>query len=197
MRTTRRLLEEPGISMRKLMVVALVSFLLAPLALAQESGAASPAVEGWRATRWGMTEDEVLAAMPDARRVTDPERAPAGIPSLEVPGIDVGSTVLTAKLFFNDGRLVVVGILATRLNESDPPVYNVFDAAETALIEKYGRATNNRREGITREALWVLGPTTITLTELSGNPQAARGGFLPRQPWVVSITYKPRAQSKL
>jgi hypothetical protein len=157
-----------------------------------------PTLEGWAATRWGMTEAETLAAVPDARRALKPMTAPAGLMLIEVPGIDIGARTLTAQLYFVDGRLSMVAIEATRLEESEPDLFGLFESAESLLVEKYGPSTTATRDALKREVVWLLGPTTLTLTEMDGNPRGAKSGrFLPKQPMVVTISYAPRRASRL
>ncbi len=171
--------------MRQLMLVVLAT-MLAPLGLAQERRAPRQ-VEGWRSARWGMTQDAVLALMPNGTRVTQP----SGQTLISVPDVVVGQRLLHAGLIFENGGLTWVSISTARNTAADPDLAGFFEAAEFDLVAEYGPGRVVRKDSTTRQMAWELGPTVLTLVELNGVPEAGLG-LDPKQPALVMIEYRQR-----
>ncbi len=100
---------------------------------------ASPGDEGdWRAARWGMTEDEVLAAFPgEAKRLESPLKLKDG--NTVAVGIEkhaIGDTEFTVRFVFEPpGKLALVS-LRTPLKAYAKP--EAFLATKKVLVERLG-----------------------------------------------------------
>ena len=146
--------------------------LILSVAVATARGADDPA--GWTSARWGMTIDQVRAAVPAAELLTGPtdERtifcpdkdhpltSPLGVLHLKLAGIE-----WSVFFLFRDAKLVQVSLKPAEKSEVFEQIYaNVRDL----LFEKYGRPfereTQDKIDHSTeRVSLWSFPLTTIEL----------------------------------
>jgi hypothetical protein len=84
--------------------------LLVPLAAVAEAPPAGP--RPWPALRWGMTEEEVLRAMPgQAARLDPPERLADGrVVAVGLEHLAIGGVDFRVRFVFAEGRLAVVSL---------------------------------------------------------------------------------------
>jgi hypothetical protein len=131
------------------------------LALATIAGAADDPA-GWTAAKWGMTTDQVRAAIPDAVPLTGREadrKIDGHLSPLGVPQIKLGpATVAGYFLFDASGKLESVAFKADQVSTSATMFVNL----SLALAEKYGRPMEST-EGKNRTAQWTFPTTTIDL----------------------------------
>jgi hypothetical protein len=141
------------------MLIAVVPLLLT--IAAEQPSASTPA---WREAKWGMTEEEVLAAFPgEARRLPKPvvfsEQATA---TLEIPSVDVAGKPYNVTFQFSPATRKLVHIQLK--HESDTaPISVMFDELRTRLIEKYGQPADHSEGGDTRDITWFQNDTEIQL----------------------------------
>ena len=123
----------------------------------------TPARGGWRAARWGMTSQEVLAAFHgEASEDGD---------ALAIPKLDVAGIEMKAALEFRDGKLWRVV-----LSSVGRPSTVTFNTLAAELTKKYGAAAAQKSEpfdmhqfaGTTStyksdESSWVADDTAIEL----------------------------------
>jgi hypothetical protein len=92
----------------------------------------------WRGARWGMTQDEVLAAFPgEARRLEKPQTlADGNVVALGVDRFVVGATDFRVRFVFDAaGKLALVSL------RTDPSTYarpEAFVVTRAALAERLG-----------------------------------------------------------
>jgi hypothetical protein len=144
----------------------LLSFMVAAMAIASAQPT-PPDLKGWTSTTWGMTEDEILAALPgQAVHLTGPagartyanRTAAIGIESLVIGKDDFHVDFLMDR----EGKLdrVMIG-----LNTRSPSVLT-FEGLEALLTEKYGTATitdKTQEQGLKRTCKWIFPSTVIQL----------------------------------
>jgi hypothetical protein len=118
------------------------------LALAADPG-------GWQNARWGMTVNQVLAAVPTAARLEKPEK-------------------------FSDGRIAPIGItrddrrilficapdLVAVEMEFKRADRDTFARIEALLVQQYGRPWHRQGEDVERSQ-WTFDTTIITLRRVS------------------------------
>ncbi len=120
-----------NVAVTGLLAVAMIAVAVAPVANADDGG--------WRAARWGMTQDEVLKAFPTEAKPLDPPLKLADANKVAI-GIDkhaIGATEFLAKFVFDPaGKLALVSL------RTDPKTYakaEVFEATRKALAEQLGK----------------------------------------------------------
>jgi hypothetical protein len=137
------------------------------LAVLATALAAQPAPEdpgGWKAAKWGMTEDEVLAALSgQAARLPGLHKdgtASVAIEPLIIAGHDFRVTFVLAK----SGGLIRVAVMPTENNPSEV----VFEDLRKALIEQHGAPASSQstRDGpVLRQVVkWDFPTTSAELT---------------------------------
>jgi len=113
---------------------------------------------GWTTARWGMTADQVRAAIPDAVPIP-PEKIDGRPATLGIPHLDIGRSTWTAYFLFDpDGRLDAVHLKALGTSVSQA----AFVDTELLLSERYGRSIARHEEN-NRSAQWSFPKTAITL----------------------------------
>jgi hypothetical protein len=145
--------------MKKLLTLFLWS--LAVLCVASEN------VQGWRDARWGMTPDQVIAALPgEAVRAGTDQFTDTNI-LVAIPSVQIERSKFKATFLFTPGtqRLKQIKLLSTPSNVDE------FSMLEEKLTGKYGKpeiVSNDDRPQLasidsTRRRVWNLGPTQIEL----------------------------------
>lgn len=150
-----------------------------PPHLARPSASAKAAGSGWRTTRWGMSEDEVLAALPGeaARLEKKIELADGNVVSLGIDEHRLLSYAFQVRFVFGAGKLALVSLRS--LQSTNAPA-EVFAAIEKHLTETLGApaASDSDQEFIDlRQTRWRLGGTDVDLKYIPG---------------VVVLQYHPR-----
>ena len=177
-----------------ILLVAVCLFLACGLiAEEQEKQSAKDDVQGWRSARWGMTEEEVLAAFPnEAKRLEKPEKygiviATVGIKKLQVAGSDF---VVHFSFDTEKKRLKQVNLKPDPASKS---LNVMLPTLERDLTEKYGKPdfasnqaprvagmkvmTRSWKKGATRiELKYVYDPdTNFELLIVAYRPVSASG----------------------
>jgi len=125
------------------------------------SSAAQPTDPGgWTAAKWGMTDAQILAAIPAATRLDPPDAgAHVHIKSFDLVGASFHVLFQSDK----DGHLQAV-----LLSPVEPPAEGIdylFQNLQNLLVEKYGRPWTST-EGHETEIQWSLKTTTVTLSRI-------------------------------
>ncbi len=144
----------------------------ASIAAAVEDVVAARDIAGWGKTRWGMTEAEVLAALPgEVVRFAKPYKYDADETPLGIEDLELFTKPFTVRFIF-DLETRLLNAVNLRLKESNHGIGElVFHWLEKALTEKYGPATYRREDrkrgvsglDITNVASWRLNRTRIEL----------------------------------
>jgi len=115
---------------------------------------------GWTAAKWGMTIDQVRAAVPDAQILTgnEPKRTINGVLSpLGVPSLEIGKVTWSVYFLFDQqGHLSAVEI------NTDTPSVEAYIQTAQLLTERYGHPAEETAGG-RRSAQWTFATTTIQL----------------------------------
>jgi len=161
------------------------------VSLAGGGSAGAVDIGGWGKTRWGMTPEEVIAALPGTRihRISEPRVATPrpGEALLRIDDLEVAGHVLTVRFLFTWGtpRLNIVNLTLER--EANPLVVErAFRDLEKALVEMYGPPTyrhEDRNEAATSyTASWRLGRTNVELSLLPSSEAL---------PAILAVHYAP------
>ena len=118
----------------------------------------------WRTVRWGMSRDEVLAALPgEAKRLPKAEafgQPTPGAAELAIQEMSLGPHAYRALFGFGAGGLDRIHLVAAK------PTYDTCGEIERALTERHG-APSSRNEIATslrgEAVVWTLPAETITL----------------------------------
>src|SRR6266446_4321451 len=148
--------------------LAIVIFaVLLPIAGLSQNGDSPRDIDGWGKTRWGMTESEVLTALPgEAVQLATPDKFKSGKASIGIEDFELTGYRFVVRFVFDtvNRRLNAVNL---KLKGNDEFIAErAFQDLEKALTEKYGPATyrkEDRREDIHNKASWRLSKTMIDL----------------------------------
>ncbi len=130
------------------------------LALAPVFAADVPDPGGWTTAKWGMSEAQILAAVPGAVRLDPPDKvnhAAVHMPTYDLAGV-------AFHVYFvpgSDGKLE--SVLLNPVGEPAEGFESVYQRLQNLLVEKYGRPWNST-EGSTHEMQWSRPTTTIALS---------------------------------
>jgi hypothetical protein len=114
---------------------------------------------GWTAAKWGMTDAQILQAVPTATRLDPPDAdAHVQIKSFPLAGSDFHVLFQSDK----DGRLQAV--LLSPIGTPSEGFDYLFQNLQNLLVEKYGRPWSST-EGHQTKIQWSLKTTTITLSQ--------------------------------
>lgn len=135
------------------------------------SAAPDPEDGGWRGARWGMTEEEVLAAFPgEARRLEKPQKLADG--NTVGIGIDrhvVGGTELRVRFVFDPGGKLALVSLRTDAGTYAPVA--AFEATRDALAARLGppAATSADANYVDmRQASWWTAQSRVDVKYIPG-----------------------------
>jgi len=109
---------------------------------------------GWTVAKWGMTPDQILAALPASRRLERPEKLKDGPASIALHEAD------RRILFVCDPTLRAVAI------EFIAPSPAEFLRIEAHLVERYGRPWHRETAEIEQSA-WTFPTTVIQLRRVA------------------------------
>jgi hypothetical protein len=126
---------------------------------------------GWTAAKWGMTRDQVRAAIPSAKVLTGPADARTvekDVSDLGIDAIAIGAIDWTV-LFFFDASGGLRQVRLAPVNTKKDATEQQYLATESLLVEKYGRPFDRNATESTdvRDAQWTIGKTTIHLRRLA------------------------------
>ena len=130
------------------------------VAAALAAAADDPA--GWTTAKWGMTAEQILAAVPQAQRLDPPEKngARVHIPELDLAGGQFHVYFVPDK----DGLLRAV-VLTTPITPPPAGFDSLVQNLQNLLVEKYGRPWKSDGE-VATEFEWSFATTTITLSRM-------------------------------
>jgi len=127
------------------------------LLTALTAGAAD--IQGWSNARWGMTEQQILDAFPNAVRLPKPEKFDAGPAPISIPAFQVEH--LTLRIFF----LMTPTLSQVAFDSKAADPYD-FQILEALLVRQYGRPWQKTTDEV-QIAQWTLPSTIITLRRAS------------------------------
>lgn len=144
---------------------------LASAAVARDTspaGADDP--PAWRAARWGMTVEDVLAAFPgEAVRLEQPVPLADGhVVAAGIDGFSLGPDRFQVRFVFEDGRLALVSL---RTPERAYAPADRYAAVGALLARELGRPGEEARDDALvdlRQRRWEVGATRIDLKYLPG-----------------------------
>ena len=137
---------------------------LAPVATTTTTTTTTLPPPVWRTVRWGMSREEVLAALPgEARRLSTPEnygQPTPGATDIAIPDMTMGAIRYRALFGFGDGKLDRIHLVVPKA------AYETCGDVERELTERHGKpaargtiATSLRGESMT----WNLPDHTLVL----------------------------------
>jgi hypothetical protein len=116
---------------------------------------------GWTAAKWGMTDAQILQALPGQAVPLDPPQI-HGLARVQIKSLDLAGTKFSVT-FVSDEKGCLSSVL---LHPSDKgPLDSLFQTLENMLVEKYGRPWSSNADHETK-IQWSLKATTITLSHL-------------------------------
>jgi hypothetical protein len=124
-------------------------------------------LDGWRKAKWGMTDAQLLAEFPEAKKLVKPEKiVKGGVARVGIDEVKLMEKPFSVRFIMdpNEDRLVSVSL---RLAKTEKYPDLVFNHLDQGLVEKYGQPTFIRNEktktGLHNERSWKRGKTRITL----------------------------------
>lgn len=161
-------------------IVRLAALLLSALLASSPALAAEPGpTPGWRAARFGMTPDEVLAAFPgEAVRISpevklaDGNTIPVGIDGFAFEGL-----TFDVRFVFTGGKLTLVSL---RTPPKKPVDAEAYTRLHGALAKRWGPPLEDTKDDAfidMRQARWNRGPDRADLKYIPG---------------VVALVFYPR-----
>lgn len=112
-------------------------------------------IQGWSNARWGMTEQQILDAFPNAIRLPKPEKFDAGPAPISIPAFQVEHLALS--IFF----LMTPTLSQVAFDSKAADPYD-FQILEALLVRQYGRPWQKTTDEV-QIAQWTLPSTIITL----------------------------------
>jgi hypothetical protein len=151
--------------------VVMAVALAASLAMAGASPGQDPVDGGqWRAARWGMTVQEVLAAFPGEATRIDPEEklADGNVVAAGIEGAELGGEKFRVRFVFTSGRLSLVSLSTPRGTHAPP---EVFRRVEQHLADALGDPStrHGERELVDlRQTRWIRADGVIDVKFMPG-----------------------------
>lgn len=138
----------------------------------------------WQKTTYGMTAEEVAAAVPGIEFITSsrPSMLYSGARELmRLPEISVAGYRLVGRFYFKDEKLeqVMLELPATRDWRT---VVRAYADLHQALATKYGKPVPPGAGEESNEATWIQGKTNITLAAIGFPPAAVNIAYYVRLP---------------
>lgn len=152
--------------MKRRVALASASILIGGFAWAQPA----KDVTGWRTLKWGMSERQVLAALPhEAARLPKPEKMGGADATIKIPHYKFGNVEFEVLLAFTGGQLTNVLLWEEAAPSRKPSVAADFEALAQLLIEKYGKPTTDKNDARTRDRTWEFpsGMASLTFMKLT------------------------------
>ena len=160
--------------MRSSLAAALLSAILlsASPAAAEEPAKAASREEGpgWRAARWGMTPEQLLAAFPkEATPISPPVTlADGNVIAAGIDGHAFEGLSFDVRFLFTAGKLSLVSL---RTPQKKPVEAEAYVKLRDALEKRWGppiEETTARDFIDMRQARWARGPTRVDLKYIPG-----------------------------
>jgi len=118
---------------------------------------------GWTAAKWGMTDAQILAALPgQAVRLDPPEKLNRS--SVHIPELDVAGTKFHVY-FTPDKDGLLSSVLFSPIGSPAQGLDAVFQELQNLLVDKYGRPWKTDEQG-NSEIQWSFPTTVITLSRI-------------------------------
>ena len=152
-------------------------------------------IDGWGKTRWGMTESEVLKAMPgEAVQLGKSEKFKSGEATIGIKDFELASHRFSVRFIFDTVTRRLNAVHLQLIESNYLIAEDTFHTLEKALTEKYGPASyrNEKRKrgalGLTidNNASWRLTNTTINLMF----------SYLENAYHILYLHYEPDAANK-
>jgi hypothetical protein len=132
---------------------------------------ASPAgAEAWGAARFGMTPDEVVAALRgEAFRVTPAVNLPDGnVVAVGIDGQVFEGLKVNVRFVFQEGKLALVSLRTLQGQYAEPAAY---EATRKALLERFGQPLETSSDANfvdMRQTRWDRGVSRVDLKYIPG-----------------------------
>jgi hypothetical protein len=131
---------------------------------------AAPPDAAWRAARWGMSVDEVVAAFPgEATRLEPAQTLADG--NVVGAGIDehvVDGQAFRVRFVFAGGRLALVSLRTPASAYAQPEVFTRVEAQLTAALGAPAARDSDDNFIDLRQTRWVSGRTAVDLKYIPG-----------------------------
>ena len=160
-----------------LAVFILTAHMIAPSALHAQAPSNPQDPGGWTAAKWGMTENQVLAAFRDqARKLAQAVRYGGGsFASVRIDSVEIGVITYRVDFIFQPSDSTLEAVNLAPADESPGIAAAAYDHLEQSLTQKYGQP-GYRKDGddarvtsqMVRKVLtWRLMKTEISLSYMS------------------------------
>jgi hypothetical protein len=126
--------------------------------------------EAWRAARWGMTPDDVLAAFPGESFRLSPavKLADGNVVAVGIDGHVLEGLAFNVRFVFQDGKLVLVSLRTPQARYADA---DAFEGLRKTLLERWGQpleATFDNNFVDLRQTRWSRGDSRADLKYIPG-----------------------------
>ncbi len=160
-------------------VLLALAFAASGAQAADATKAPDPGSGGWRAARWGMTPDEVLAAFPKEAFRVSPEvkLADGNVIAAGIDGFSFEGLTVDVRFLFTAGKLALVSL---RSPASKPVDADAYARLRDALVKLWGAPLEETKDDAfidMRQTRWNRGPDRADLKYIPG---------------VVAIIHYPR-----
>jgi hypothetical protein len=138
---------------------------------AEEQAPAAPLHDlGWRAARWGMSPEEVLAAFPGEAAALEPARrlADGNLVAVEIAVHEVAGEPVRVRFVFADGGLVLVSLRTPEARYARPEAYEAVRGALAATFGWRGAEVKDDAFVDLRQTRWRLGRSAVDLRYIPG-----------------------------
>ncbi len=134
------------------------------------AAAAMPPEGAWRAARFGMTPDEVLAAFPKEAFRLSPEvtLADGNVIAAAIDGFAFEGLTFDVRFIFTGGKLSLVSL---RTPQKQPVDADAYARLRDALMKKWGPPMEDAKDDNfvdLRQARWERGPDRADLKYIPG-----------------------------
>lgn len=126
----------------------------------------------WRSARWGMTVDEVLAALPGEAVRASPDEVAKGAAPVRMEGCEIAGTKFQAQFFFyRNSRLTKIVFAPSSKRDAGRPL---FDRIARMLAERHGPPKTDIDQDLglaglrTAQRSWLAGGEEISVTYMYG-----------------------------
>lgn len=124
----------------------------------------------WREANYGMSIDEVRAAIPEVADAANPGELAGGAKGLlTIPKVQIAGSAYQARFFFLNDKLVQVMLSLDNPGKFDSSL-RTFETLEELLRVKYGREVQRQvKRGVVNQAsaTWMAGGTNISVLTYS------------------------------
>ena len=125
------------------------------------SESSSTDVLGWQQTRWGMTADEIIAAVGSHIRKGPREDGDSWYSELCIPDVEIGDYPFFVQFQMDKVTGTLRRVMIKHEEELDKEPTGALNTARRVLSERFGQP---KREGTSDTLVWAFPTTTIRLT---------------------------------